>query len=190
MTYERFLRLGDQVHAEWVDGEVVPMAAVSNAHSQIQVFLLTLIQTYAEAKDLGVVRCEPFQMRLGPSLGRSPDVLFVARAHLDRLKEMYLDGSADLVIEVVSPECQTRDRLHKFAECQRAGVPEYWLVDPDRGGAEFYLLGDDGLYHAAALDAGGVYHSRVLEGLWLNPAWLGQRPLPKLLDIVKQWGLG
>lgn len=56
---------------------------------------------------------------------------FVAEEHLDRLQEMHLEGPADLVVEIVSPESRLRDRGEKFAEYELAGVSEYWLLDPE-----------------------------------------------------------
>lgn len=55
---------------------------------------------------------------------------FVASEHLDRLKETYLDGPADLVVGIVSPDSVGRDRGEKFYEYAQGGVPEYWLIDP------------------------------------------------------------
>lgn len=83
--------------------------------------------------------------------GREPDLLFVAQEHLDRLQETYLDGPANLVVEVVSPESLARDRGAKFVEYEAGGVPEYWLLDPLRRWAEFYCLGEDGRYRRCFL---------------------------------------
>jgi Uma2 family endonuclease len=90
--------------------------------------------------------------------GRAPDLFSVANAHLDRLKNTYLDGLADLVVEIISP------------------VGEQ---------AEFYQLGDNGIYHLVPADALGKYHSPMLPGLWLQVDWLWQTPL----SVLKAWGL-
>jgi Uma2 family endonuclease len=85
-------------------------------------------------------------MKLAQS-GREPDLLFVAQTNLERLKETYLDGPADLVVEIVSPEGVGRDRGVKFYEYAQGGVPEYWLIDPQTEWAEFYRL-EEGHYHS------------------------------------------
>lgn len=100
-------------------------------------------------------------MRLSHS-SRAPDLLFVSNASLHRLKETYLDGAADLVVEVVSPESRARDWGEKFTEYEEAGVHEYWLIDPERKQAEFYQLGANGAYQLALVGSMGVYHSQVL----------------------------
>jgi len=120
--------------------------------------------------------------------GREPDLLFVASEHLDRLRDLYLDGPADLAIEVTSPTSISRDRGEKYVEYESAGVREYWLIDPDRQQAEFYQLGDDGRYRLAALDEEGRYHSKVLPGFWLKPAWLWQRPMLEVNEVLIKIG--
>jgi len=143
MTYAQFLRWDgddDDHHVEWVNGEVVPMAPVSNEHSGVQGFLHAILRVFADAHALGQVRSEPFQMKTGPGLpGRSPDILFVAKRNLHRLKRNHLQGPADLVIEVISPGSQSLDRGDKFYEYENGGVREYWLIDPIRRRAEFYV---------------------------------------------------
>lgn len=191
VSYEEFLAsLDEETPAEWVNGEVVPMSPVSDEHQLVASFLLTLLKHYVEHHALGVVLYEPFQMKTGPDLpGRSPDVLFVAEEHRARIHRTVLEGPADLVIEVISPESRGRDRGEKFYEYEQGGVMEYWLIDPQRKQAEFHRRGEDGIYKSVPIAADGVFRSETLPGLWLDVAWLWQRPLPKLLDVLKQWGL-
>src|SRR5690554_1361535 len=128
IPYADFLAWADEdVPAEWVDGEVVRMSPASRRHQHIAGFLTRLIGTYVEERQLGVVLSAPFQMKL--ENGREPDLLFVRNEHLDRLRETFLDGPADLAVEVVSPESVGRDRGEKLYEYARGGVPEYWVVD-------------------------------------------------------------
>jgi Uma2 family endonuclease len=68
-------------------------------------------------------------------------------------------------------------------------VREYWLIDPLRRQGEFYQLGEDGIYRLASIDEDGIYHSRVLEGLWLRVEWLWLDPMPMLMDVLRQWSL-
>lgn len=191
ISYEEFLeRIDENPHVEWVDGEIIEMSPISDRHEDLSGFLKPLVRHFAEAYNLGVVRGEPFQMKPALSLpGRAPDFFFVATAHLDRLRSTYLEGPADLVVEIISPESRARDRGDKFFEYEAAGIPEYWLLDPIREQAEFYQLDPGGIYRPAALDAQGRYQSVVLPGLWLQVSWLWQTPLPPLLSILKAWEL-
>jgi len=136
---------------------------------------------------LGIVRSAPFQMRL-PNSGREPDLIFVAASHVDRLRHTYLDGPADLVVEVLSPESVSRDRGEKFYEYARGGVPEYWLIDPDAQWAEFYRLGEFGIYEPVFTGREGLYRSEVVPDFWLRAEWLWERPLPPVDDVLLEIG--
>lgn len=183
MTYQEFLAWADEdTLAEWVDGGVVMYSPASKQHQDIASFLSELLRFYVQLRDLGEVIQAPFQMKL--EHGREPDLLFVAREHLDRLKETYLDGPADLVVEIISEESIARDRGAKFYEYEQAGIPEYWLLDPEREQAEFYQLSAQKRYRMIAPDAAGVYRSVVLPGFWLKVDWLWQEPLPHPLRVL------
>jgi Uma2 family endonuclease len=145
---------------------------------------------WVEVHDAGQIKCDPFQMKTGPGLpGRAPDILFVAKRNLSRLKRLYLDGPADLVIEIISEGSRAVDRGEKYYEYEKGGIREYWLLDPLRKQAEFYRLGRDRLYHAVPIGEDGRFESAVLKGLWLNVEWLWRKPLPSVLVVQKAWKL-
>lgn len=190
MSYEAFLDWADEdTLAEWVDGKVMLMSPPSERHQDLSGLLAALMRHFAEAHGLGKVHSAPLQMKLGANLsGREPDILFVAKSNLGRLKKNRLEGPADLAVEIISPESRARDRGEKFYEYEQGGVTEYWLIDPDREQAEFYRLDDRGIYQLVPL-TDGLFESQVLPELRLEAAWLWQEPLPPLLDILKVWKL-
>jgi Uma2 family endonuclease len=188
VSYEDFLRSDCEEHSEWVDGKVVLMSPVSKEHADVAVWLSALLRFHAEHHQSGRVFTEPFQMKTGPDLpGRAPDVMFVANASLGRLQRLCLEGPADLVIEVISPGSRGTDRGEKFYEYEQGGVPEYWLIDPDRRQVEFYQRGANQLFQLTPADANGIYHSRAMPGLWLKTEWLWQMPLPSLAAVLREW---
>ncbi len=181
-SYEEFLDWADEdTLAEWVDGEVVMYSPASKQHQLIVGFLEKVLGTFVEQHNLGVVLSAPFQMKL--ERGREPDLLFVARGHLDWLQETYLDGPADLVVEIISPESVGWDRGDKFYEYARGGVPEYWLIDPQMEWVEFYHLEEE-RYCLAFSGKEGEYHAEALPGFWLRVEWLWQEPLPHPLRVL------
>lgn len=191
MSYQDFLNWdGPTPHVEWEDGQVVPISPVSEEHQTAGLFLIRILSAYVESRDLGRILYEPFQMKTGPDLpGRAPDIQFIAKQNLSRIKRLYVEGPADLVVEVISPGSRATDRGDKFYEYEQGGVGEYWLIDPQRNQAEFYQLGKDGIYRPAIIGTDGIYHSNVLAGLWLKDEWLWQRPLPPLLGVLREWKL-
>jgi Uma2 family endonuclease len=131
MTYEEFLAWADEdTWAEWVNGEVIILSPASKRHQDLAFFLAALLRLFVEARQLGFVVTAPFQMKIGADLpGREPDILFISREHLDRFRDTYLDGPADLVVEIISRDSRARDRGDKFYEYEQGGVREYWLLD-------------------------------------------------------------
>jgi Uma2 family endonuclease len=190
ISYEDFLVRYDGVHAEWVDGEVELMSPVSDAHQEISIFLLRLMTEFVEVHQLGIVRYEPFQMKLITTpRGREPDIMFISQANRANMQPNYLNGPADLVIEVISPESIERDRVKKFTEYQNGGVPEYWLIDPMTRRADFFRRAANGHFQNVSSDADGVYHSVGLPGFWLREEWLWQSPMSPMSAIRKELGL-
>ena len=188
MTYEEFLNWADEdTYAEWVDGEVELMSPASAEHQDISVFLTRLLAEFAEVHDAGKVLTAPFQMKLPVRRGREPDLLFILKQNLPNLKRTFLDGPADLAVEIVSPESVLRDRGAKYAEYEAGGVREYWIIDPDARRADFFVLDGEGRYQRAQPDAEGRYDSAVLSGFWISVAWLWQSPLPPVRQVLEAW---
>ncbi len=191
ISFEEFLAWCDEdTWAEWVNGEVEMVSPASERHQAIMEFLVYVLGLYVRRRALGRIMIPPFVMKIGPELSaREPDLLFVAREHLDRLKPTYLDGPADLVIEIASPESFLRDRGEKFAEYELGGVREYCLIDPERARADLFRLDAEGRYQRIPPDAEGIYRSEVVLGFWIRVSWLWQDPMPDPLDILRELGV-
>ena len=59
------------------------------------------------------------------------------------------------------------------------------MIDPQRRQAEFYQLGEDGVYHPVLPDAESAYRSAILPGFWLRVDWLWQDPLPTPVETLQ-----
>lgn len=183
VSFEDFLADPDcEGRFEWVDGEVLALSPASLPHQRILGLIYRLMMDWPRLG--GTAYLAPCMMRLPtrPS-GREPDLLFLrtARAHLERAN--YIDGPADLVVEIVSPESERRDRVEKRAEYERAGIEEYWILDPAGRGATFLRLGPEGRYLEVSPDADGIYRSPVIGGMPLPIEWLKNRTSPSRGEI-------
>jgi Uma2 family endonuclease len=190
ISFEDFLVEYDGQFAEWIDGEVIKTMSASDRHQDLVRFFTIIIGVFVEENDLGVIRTAPLVMKFTKEKrGREPDLLFVSKNHLHRLKKNYLDGAADLVIEIISPESRGRDRGDKFYEYEKEGVKEYWLIDYERQQVEFYNLDKKGIYQLSKPDDNNIFHSKALKNLQLKVDWLWQEKLPNLIEILKEWNL-
>jgi Uma2 family endonuclease len=190
MSYEEFLAWADEdVHAEWVNGEVIVQMPPKEPHQRVLAFLMSLMTLFIELFKLGRLLPAPFEMRAVPGgSAREPDLIFVAREHLDRLSPERLSGPADLVVEVISDDSVARDRADKFYEYQAAGVREYWILDsrPGRERADFYVLDAKGRYRPVPPDPDSRYDSTVLPGFWLHVGWVTSAEPPAVLTALAQ----
>ena len=103
----------------------------TQTHQAIAFLLSRLLHTFAKAAAIGYVLPAALRVRLWERKYREPDVVFMLSHHAQRRHDSYWDG-ADLVMEVVSnaPEDRRRDLVTKRREYAQAGIPEYWIVDP------------------------------------------------------------
>ncbi|HJQ83799.1 MAG TPA: Uma2 family endonuclease [Candidatus Binatia bacterium] len=186
MTEEEFVAWCDEdTHAEWVDGVVLVKEPVSGEHDQIAWWLRTLLQLYVEERDLGRVSGPEFAVRLPrrPSR-REPDVVFVAAARLDAVRPNHVEGPPDLVIEVVSPDSQSRDRREKYLEYEAAGVTEYWIADPLSRTIEAYRLVEN--RYTPIPESAARVDSTVVPGWSVRPTWLWDEPRTRVLTALSE----
>ena len=179
----------EDLNVEWVNGEVFGSPPASFEHIHLNLWLLHLIGDFVVHHDLGEVVGIEFQMRLAkvPSR-RNPDVMFVSKANASIIQPTYLDGPADLAMEIVSPDSVARDWRDKYVEYEKSGVREYWLIDPAQQRCEAYSLARKKKYALLKEDDGRIF-SKVLRGLYIRPVWLWQSPRPRLLTILKELGV-
>lgn len=102
--------------------------------------------------------------------------------------ESRFDGAPDLVIEIVSPTSVTLDRITKFREYERAGVSEYWIIDPHpfQQQADIYARDSEGQFAPGPIDAAGAYVSPTLPGFRLRVSDLWQSPLPNPQRVLSE----
>jgi Uma2 family endonuclease len=86
-----------------------------------------------------------------------------------KLDSRSVAGAPDMVIEILSPGTARFDTLVKFRLYQRAGVREYWIVDPERQTVQVCVLDDKiGKYIVTAYGSGDIIPVHVLEGCQIN----------------------
>lgn len=114
----------------------------SQSHQLITIILFHLLSQFVDAKQLGMVLFAPMRVQLWPGKIREPDLLFMLAEHAERREEQVWQG-ADLVMEVVSPDDRRRDLVTKRREYAQAGIPEYWIVDPQQREITVLMLAND-----------------------------------------------
>ena len=144
-TYEQYAALDDGQRYEVVNGVLYMTPAPNAGHQDAVLRLAHYLLIYAEFAGLGKVFVAPFDVELAPNIVVQPDVLVVLKNHRERITKTRLVGVPDIVVEVSSPGTATYDRHDKYDMYVRAGVQEYWLVDPVAQVVEVLSL-EDGAY--------------------------------------------
>ena len=165
MTYSDWLRLPDDGRLyEIIDGELLVSPPPSIRHQRISRRLAFQIERFLEASPLGEIFYAPVGVRLGDDVVE-PDLVIVLREHADRIGEQVIGGAPDIVVEILSPGSAKRDLGAKRATYQSAGVPEYWIVDPESAAIEVLALERGAYLRVALLRRDDTLSSRLLEGL-------------------------
>lgn len=150
-------------HVELSEGNLIMPPHPTRSHQMAVEEMYARLRAFVRERGLGEVHVAPLPVRLWPGKIREPDIFFVAEEHADRLGEQVC-GVPDLVVEVTSPGTREVDRGDKFSEYARAGVKEYWLVDPMARTVEVFLLRGRVYELLGKYVAGTRVRSEVLSG--------------------------
>lgn len=153
-TYADLLEWEGDTRYELYSGQPRAMSSPSDVHQDISGELHLQIGNYLRGKKCKVYYA-PFDVRLFEEKGDRPeDTDTVVQPDLmvvcdpDKVDRHGVRGAPDLIIEILSESTRKLDRLIKFNLYQRAGVREYWIVDPVSRTVAVYTL-EEGAYHGA-----------------------------------------
>ena len=133
-TLDDYYALPDEQRVELIDGVFYDMAAPSYLHQAILIQLLRLFSDCAEQHDMP---CEVFIAPCDVRLDKDnytmvqPDLLVICGKQ-DYLHMKRLEGAPDLAVEILSPSTRSKDMILKLYKYEKAGVREYWIVDPEQ----------------------------------------------------------
>ena len=114
----------------------------------------------------------PFDFKAGPATVLAPDLLV---ARVGDLGPQRIDMPPVLVVEISSPSTRRIDRGTKRLAFEAAGVPAYWLVDPDEPSLTVLHL-EGGTYVERAHARGdGAYEATQPFPVTVVPARLASR---------------
>jgi len=148
---------------ELSEGRLIISPAPKPKHQKISLNLLYLFTTYVRSHKLGELAYAPLDVRLWEGNVRQPDIAFMSNEHLGRITEE-LWGVPDLVVEILSESTAKTDKEDKFQEYERAGVSEYWIVDPFNQSIAIYTLENGAYKQFGKWGIGETAMSKLLNG--------------------------
>ena len=148
---------------ELTDGHVEVLPMPTDEHQRLVLFLYRMLYAYLAARKIGIVLVAPLRLFLDAGRYREPDLLLLLSIEDARRSNRFWTG-ADLVIDVVSPDDPQRDLVRKRQEYAAAGIPEYWIVNPQAAQMIVYTLEGAAYVEHGVFTHGEAATSPLLEG--------------------------
>jgi len=140
---EVFKLLPEGTLCQLINNQLIMSPAPSDPHQKTVLKLGAGIFDFVEENNLGEVRIAPYDVYINNKNVYQPDIVFIAKENLHKIKKNGLHGAPDLVVEILSPETAKYDLTEKKKTYERFGVKEYWAVEPETKKVAFYKLVED-----------------------------------------------
>jgi len=169
LTYDDFVHFPDDgKRHELIDGEHYVTPSPNTKHQTVSANLYVLIAVWLEAHPIGRVYYAPFDVVFTQFDVVEPDLLYMSNERWKSIiTPQHVRGTPELVVEIGSPGTRKRDETIKRQLYERAGVTEYWFVDPEVDVVRVYRRSGDGFARAIELsrEAGEILTTPLLSGL-------------------------
>ncbi|HEY7878540.1 MAG TPA: Uma2 family endonuclease [Gemmatimonadaceae bacterium] len=116
---------------ELIEGELVVTPAPCGLHQEAVMALIRRLDPWLRERGIARMLASPADLALGEDEVLQPDLFVCRTANGTAVRDWSDIAALLLIIEVLSPTTARYDRQLKRRRYQRAGVPEYWIVDPD-----------------------------------------------------------
>lgn len=180
-TYEDYLLIPDEpgYRYEVLEGFLVKEPSPVEIHQRVcRELFIGLYNFLIKFDPSGELFFAPLDVTLGSRTVVQPDILFISGARYKELMhdERRVDGPCDLVVEIMSPSNRRKDRLRKMEIYRKAGIPHYWLADPEESTLEAFSLRDGTYAMMAGGGPGDKFAHPDFPGLDLNLEKIFYRP--------------
>jgi len=166
LTYDDYLLFpNDGLRHEILDGEHFVTNAPSRWHQKAVSNLNYFLVAFLRRTPLGEVYTAPFEVLFGRHDVALPDLVFVSNERSGILTDKNIQGTPDLIIEILSSSTRRADEVVKREVYERFGVLEYWIVDPRRQTVQVLQAAESGFAAPAELSVEDVLTTPLLPGL-------------------------
>ncbi|MDO4313144.1 MAG: Uma2 family endonuclease [Eubacteriales bacterium] len=130
---EDYYALPETCRVELIDGVIYNMAAPTNLHQAIITEIAVQLDTWMRRKKgkcMVMISPADVQLDQDDKTMVQPDIYVVCDRN--KMREKVLFGAPDFIVEILSPSGEKSDRIIKYNKYRKAGVREYWIVDPKK----------------------------------------------------------
>jgi Uma2 family endonuclease len=150
---------------EVIDGGLYVTTAPDLDHQRPAGSVFGFIWSYLRTHPIGEVFSAPVGLILDQENGLQPDVVYVSRERAGILTRRGIRGVPDLIVEVLSPSTEARDRGVKQRRYAAGGVPHYWIVDPTTRTLEARRLAEAGYILTGTFGPADIFRPELFSGL-------------------------
>jgi Uma2 family endonuclease len=174
----------EEMKAELIRRVMIVHSPASLRDDNVAGFLRTLMRFYAADKGLGLVLGPGSLIRLKNGVCRAcPDLFFLTKDRVPNPLPDEYEGVPDLVLELLHLSKYDVVMREKREFYRQVGVKEIWFVDPWK--KQIIIDRLRGRYHVTVTKSSGRVESAVIEGFWIEVAWLWSDPLPNEMQCLR-----
>ena len=166
-TYQDYKSLPESMEKryELLQGDLIMVPAPSVLHQRVSRNLEYRLLQFVREQALGQVFDSPIDVVLGQDKAREvvqPDIVFISHDREHFIHDDEIRGAPDLVVEILSPGTEERDKGYKKGLYARYGVREYWIIDPMARIVEVYTQNREGFRMVKACGPGTLLIESLL----------------------------
>ena len=152
-TYQEYCYLpNDGRRYEIIEGELYVTPSPSSMHQTVSRRLQYALMTQLELPGIAYIFDAPFDIILAETSVVEPDLVIIRKSRRDSISKRGFEGPPDVAVEILSSSTRGNDIFLKKAAYARAGISEYWIVDPDLGHVEVFRLKESGYDQGVLFD--------------------------------------
>jgi Uma2 family endonuclease len=170
LTYLDYVKLTppDNGNFELLNGQIYFMASPKPSHQRISLRLSYFLAACVIPNNLGEIFTAPMDVVFTEYDTFQPDLLFITKERLNIIGENKIEGSPDLVVEILSPSNDANEMSYKRHIYESKGVKEYWLINVEKQMLTLYKQIDNELRWQKDIQKNEVLKSEIIQGFELE----------------------
>jgi len=170
LTYEDYVKLTppDSGNYELLNGQIYFLASPKPSHQRISIRLSYFLAACVIANNLGEIFPAPMDVIFTEHDTFQPDLLFISKERLSIIGENKIEGSPDLLIEILSPSNDNSEISYKKHIYESTGVKEYWLINVEKQTLTLYKQLENELRWQQNIQKNEVLKSEIIQGFELE----------------------
>ena len=170
LTYLDYVKLTppDIGNFELLNGQIYFIASPKPSHQRISLRLSYFLAACVIPNNLGEIFTAPMDVVFTEYDTFQPDLLFITKEILNIIGENKIEGSPDLVVEILSPSNDANEMSYKRHIYESKGVKEYWLINVEKQMLTLYKQIDNELRWQKDIQKNEVLKSEIIQGFELE----------------------